>query len=128
MKSIEEILSNPNISNDVKLTNILYELGIPCRFAGFDYIKTAVKLILSEPEVYNSQSNSVIKLMHKVAEAYNSTSSKVERGIRYAVEHGMSQGRADDWNNLFRFAIKPSGKVPNSEFLFRIALILKEGV
>ncbi len=100
-------------SSKEETQNIIREmdkLGIPHNIKGFQYIREAITLVLSDPEVINS----VTKVLYpSVAKKFNSTGSKVERGIRHAIESADRRSHG--------FDIFPHGKPTNSEFIAMMA-------
>lgn len=92
--------------------NILIMLGVTPNLNGFDYICDAVDLI------NNSQKKiPMMELYDSVAEKRNTTVTHVERAIRYAI----SKADLEVW---FPFG---GYRTTNSEFLFLLALKIKQG-
>jgi len=106
-------------SVDVEVTNIIREIGIPAHIKGYQYLRDAIIMIISEIELLGA----VTKILYpRIAEKYNTTPSRVERAIRHAIEVAWSRGNIDMINRLFGYTIKQEkGKPTNSEFMAMIA-------
>lgn len=103
-----------------KVEQCLKELGVPIQINGYKYIKSAVVEIYFNPELLN---NVVGKLYPRLAEIYNGTPSKIERGMRYAIEIIFSKSTPNaifeylGYNN-YNFSTK---KLTNKEFVVAIS-------
>ncbi|MFW6278901.1 MAG: sporulation transcription factor Spo0A [Bacillota bacterium] len=106
-------------SVEVKITDILYELGIPAHIKGYLYLREAIELVVNEVEYLGAVTK---KLYPKVAENFDTTSSRVERAIRHAIEVAWDRGNEDALDEYFGSTItKKSGKPTNSQFIAKIA-------
>ena len=106
-----------NLESDV--TQILHEIGIPAHIKGYQYLRDAIILSVSDKEMLGS----VTKILYPtIAKKRQTTSSRVERAIRHAIEVAWSRGKMDTINDLFGYTVSTGkGKPTNSEF---IALIV----
>jgi len=104
---------------DVEVTNIIREIGIPAHIKGYQYLRDAIMMIISEIELLGA----VTKVLYpRIAEKYMTTPSRVERAIRHAIEVAWSRGNMDMINRLFGYTIKlEKGKPTNSEFMAMVA-------
>ena len=104
---------------DVEVTNIIREIGIPAHIKGYQYLREAIMMIISEIELLGA----VTKVLYpRIAEKYSTTPSRVERAIRHAIEVAWSRGNMDMINRLFGYTIKlDKGKPTNSEFMAMVA-------
>jgi two-component system response regulator (stage 0 sporulation protein A) len=104
---------------DVEVTNIIREIGIPAHIKGYQYLRDAIMMIISEVELLGA----VTKVLYPmIAEKYSTTPSRVERAIRHAIEVAWNRGNIDMINKLFGYTIKlDKGKPTNSEFMAMIA-------
>ena len=104
---------------DVEVTNIIREIGIPAHIKGYQYLRDAIMMIISEMELLGA----VTKILYpRIAEKYSTTPSRVERAIRHAIEVAWSRGNLDMINRLFGYTIKlEKGKPTNSEFMAMVA-------
>lgn len=100
-----------NKKEEIFVSNLLKDLGIPAHLLGYSYIKTAIALIRSD----NSYMRNISKRLYPdIAKEHESTCIRVERAIRKAIETGFSRSL----NELFRSSCDPDkGKPTNIEFL-----------
>ena len=112
-------LTSSTKSIDEKLSNIFIRAGIPPHIKGYQYLRTAVKLAINQPDIVNSITK---KLYPTVAEYYSTTPSKVERAIRHAIEVAWSRGKIENINAIFGIKIYSKGDKPtNGELIALIA-------
>lgn len=120
-------LLNPKINEedknekllDEKISNIFISIGIPAHIKGYQFLREAVKLAVEEPEIIGSITK---KLYPTIAEKFETSSSKVERGMRHAIEVAWNRGKIENINNLFGFKIYSSNDKPtNGELIALIA-------
>lgn len=111
--------SNAQKNIEVRISEILHDLGIPSSLKGFYYIRDSILLILRS----NNFINYITKEIYpRIAEDYNTTSSRVERAIRNAIEVSWDRGNDDLVNELFGSSIcYERGKPTNAEFLNTVA-------
>lgn len=105
------------------VSNFLWELGIPVHMNGYQYITTAILMLIKD----NFLSKSHKLLYADLADIYKTTPSSIERGIRYAKSVAWSDGNLELINKIFNQHIRiPTNKV----FLYTIAeyLILNKSV
>lgn len=90
----------------------LLEIGIPVKLSGFRYIKTAVVMAINDETMLDGITKN---LYFEVAKAHSSTASRVEKGIRHAIELAWERGGNVDFKNEIHFGglKRPS----NLEFL-----------
>lgn len=104
---------------DEKIAKIFISVGIPAHIKGYQFLRTAIKLVLEKSEMIN---NITKQLYPGVAEKYNTSASKVERAIRHAIEVAWNRGKLDNINKLFGFKIYNANEKPtNGEFIALIA-------
>ncbi len=97
------------------LSSILVELGIPAHIKGYQFLKEAVLICLDHPECLDSVTR---KLYPLIAEKYHSTPSRVERGIRHAIEVAWERGRMDMIERIFGYSSNIRTEKPtNCEFI-----------
>lgn len=128
LKRIKEIdfgLSN-NVQNkskskqlDEKITNIFITVGIPAHIKGYQFLREAIKMAISNPEIINSITK---KLYPSIAEKFDTSSSKVERAIRHAIEVAWNRGKIENINSLFGVKVYSDNEKPtNGEFIALVA-------
>ena len=108
---------SPDIETQV--TKIIHQIGVPAHIKGYQYLRTAIMLTISDNDVINS----VTKVLYpSVAKKYQTTTSRVERAIRHAIEVAWDRGDVDTLNSYFGYTIQNNrGKPTNSEFIAMIA-------
>ena len=111
---------------DEKIANIFISIGIPAHIKGYQFLREAVKLAVVEPEIIGSITK---RLYPTIAEKFETSSSKVERGMRHAIEVAWNRGKIENINSLFGLKIYSSNEKPtNGELIALIAdKMLMEG-
>lgn len=121
---INEVLDNGRSSSeskqlDEKISNIFISIGIPAHIKGYQFLREAVKLAVEEPEIIGSITK---KLYPTIAERFETSSSKVERGMRHAIEVAWNRGKIENINNIFGLKIYNRNEKPtNGELIALIA-------
>ena len=107
------------IDMETQVTRIIHQIGVPAHIKGYQYLRTAILMTISDNDVINS----VTKVLYpSVATKYQTTTSRVERAIRHAIEVAWDRGDVDTLNSYFGYTIQNSrGKPTNSEFIAMIA-------
>lgn len=104
---------------DERISNIFISIGIPAHIKGYQFLREAVKLAVEEPEIIGSITK---KLYPTIAEKFETSSSKVERGMRHAIEVAWNRGKIENINSLFGLKIYSSNEKPtNGELIALIA-------
>lgn len=120
---IMEVLNNTKKESghilDEKISNIFISIGIPAHIKGYQFLREAVKLAVAEPEIIGSITK---KLYPTIAERFETSSSKVERGMRHAIEVAWNRGKIENINNIFGLKIYNRNEKPtNGELIALIA-------
>lgn len=104
---------------EAQVTRIIHQIGVPAHIKGYQYLRTAIIMAISDSEVINS----VTKVLYpSVAKKYQTTTSRVERAIRHAIEVAWDRGDIDTLNSYFGYTIEQGrGKPTNSEFIAMIS-------
>lgn len=104
---------------DEKISNIFISIGIPAHIKGYQFLREAVKLAVERPEIIGSITK---QLYPTIAERFETSSSKVERGMRHAIEVAWNRGKIENINSLFGLKIYSSNEKPtNGELIALIA-------
>lgn len=104
---------------DEKISNIFISIGIPAHIKGYQFLREAVKLAVEKPDIIGSITK---KLYPTIAERFETSSSKVERGMRHAIEVAWNRGKIENINSLFGLKIYNSNEKPtNGELIALIA-------
>lgn len=107
------------IDMETQVTRIIHQIGVPAHIKGYQYLRTAILMTISDNDVINSMTK---VLYPSVAKKYQTTTSRVERAIRHAIEVAWDRGDVDTLNSYFGYTIQNSrGKPTNSEFIAMIA-------
>ena len=117
----QEFISNQNNNNslEVKITNIIHEIGVPAHIKGYLYLREAITMVVGDMELLSAVTK---ELYPNIAKTFNTTPSRVERAIRHAIEVAWSRGKVDTINNLFGYTVHTQkGKPTNSEFVAMVA-------
>ena len=106
-------------SLEVKVTDMIHEIGIPAHIKGYHYLRDAIIMAVEDMDVLNA----VTKVLYPtVAKMHQTTASRVERAIRHAIEVAWSRGKLDTLDELFGYTVSNGkGKPTNSEFIALIA-------
>ncbi len=104
---------------ETQVTRIIHQIGVPAHIKGYQYLRSAILMTISDSDIINS----VTKVLYPtVAKKYQTTTSRVERAIRHAIEVAWDRGDVDTLNSYFGYTIQNSrGKPTNSEFIAMIA-------
>lgn len=106
-------------SLEVKVTEILHQIGVPAHIKGYHYLRDSIIMCVEKPEIINAVTK---QLYPAVAKKYETTSSRVERAIRHAIEVAWDRGDVEVLNSYFGYTIQNSrGKPTNSEFIAMIS-------
>lgn len=113
-----------SLSIDEKLASLFLTIGIPAHIKGYQFLRTAVKMVVDNPDMINRITK---ELYPSIGKCYNTSASKVERAIRHAIEVAWSRGRIDTLNKAFgcRVATKED-KPTNGEFIAMLAEVQDE--
>ena len=106
-------------SADDQITNLFLTLGIPAHIKGYQYLREAVRMVLSNRDLINRITK---ELYPGVARKYGTTPSKVERAMRHAIEVAWTRGRLEAVNQLYGYKVfRKEEKPTNGEFISCIA-------
>lgn len=109
---------------DYLVRQILLELGAPENLLGHPYMVEAILLVVEDRKYIDSVT---FGLYPQVAAKFDTTAGRVERALRHLVEVTFNRG---DWDILQRYfgntISADRGKPTNSEFIARIANIVKQ--
>lgn len=101
------------------ITLALQEIGVPAHLVGYEYLKSALSICVDNPTAIRGMTT---ELYPAIAKAHNTTSSKVERGIRHAIETCWGRCNTSTLANVFGPIVGAREKRPaNSEFIAALA-------
>lgn len=109
------------IAYSKKITEILLSLGIYPKYAGFNYLKEAVLYATSNPKAIG---NLTKELYPAIANKLQTSVSKIQSGIRNALEVINERGQVKKLNGIFGFTVVGDyDRITSGEF---IALLSNE--
>lgn len=101
------------------VTEFIHELGVPAHIKGYQYIRSAIMMVVENMDLLNFITK---QLYPEIAKAYNTTASRVERAIRHSIEVAWTRGKPETMNEIFGYTIHTGkGKPTNSEFIAMVA-------
>ncbi len=110
---------NNDSNTEIKITQILHQIGVPAHIKGYHYLRSSIMMSIDNPDIINSVTK---QLYPAVANNFETTPSRVERAIRHAIEVAWDRGDIDILNSYFGYTIHNSrGKPTNSEFIAMIS-------
>jgi two-component system response regulator (stage 0 sporulation protein A) len=113
------IPSEPQMDLESLVTNFIHELGVPAHIKGYQYIRSAIMMVVKNMDLLNFITK---QLYPEIAKQYNTTASRVERAIRHSIEVAWSRGKPETMNDIFGYTIHTGkGKPTNSEFIAMVA-------
>ena len=101
------------------VTEFIHELGVPAHIKGYQYIRSAIMMVVDNMELLNYITK---QLYPAIAKKYGTTSSRVERAIRHSIEVAWTRGKPQTMDEIFGYTIdNGKGKPTNSEFIAMVA-------
>ena len=101
------------------VTNLIHEVGVPAHIKGYQYLREAIMMVISDVDIINQITK---QLYPDIAKKYGTTPSRVERAIRHAIEVAWGRGQTDAIESIFGYTVSSAkGKPTNSEFIAMIA-------
>lgn len=111
------VQSSPDIETQV--TKMIHQIGVPAHIKGYQYLRTAIILVMQDTNIINSVTKQLYPTIGKI---FSTTSSRVERAIRHAIEVAWDRGDYDTITEIFGYTIQSTrGKPTNSEFIAMVA-------
>ncbi len=100
---------------DKIITELLHELGVPANLKGYKYLRHAIKEAYLDVDLLNRVTKT---LYPNIAMEFQTTPSRVERGIRHAIEVAWNRGNASVIHKIFGYTVSiEKSKPTNSEFI-----------
>ena len=100
------------------VTDIIHSIGVPAHINGYDYLREAIIVTVSDP----ASIESATKLYEHIARRFCTTSGAVERSMRHAIEMAWSRGNINKIEDIFGYTVSnEKGRPTNSEFVALIA-------
>lgn len=105
----------PKQNLEMRITDVLHELGMPGHIKGFSYTRYAIHLAVQQPQLINCVTGELYPL---VAKKFDTMPSRVERAIRHAIEVAWDWGDIETLQKWFGYTVSITrGKPTNSEFI-----------
>lgn len=97
------------------ITELLHELGVPANLKGYQYLRCAIMQTCKDMDLLSK----VTKMLYpKIATEFQTTPSRVERGIRHAIEVAWNRGNTHVIHKIFGYTISVERSKPtNTEFI-----------
>lgn len=128
MAKLQELRSLPAAGpvRDVEdiIEQILLEVGVPSNLTGHRYLLAAIKFCTKCTDNHPT----ITKVIYpEVAKMCGTTASRVERGIRHAIEVAWERADLNALRKYFGNTINPkSYKLSNSEFIWRLTNVARK--
>ncbi len=117
--SKERDIPKSNLPVEVRVTNIIHDVGVPAHIKGYQYIREAIVLAIENEDIINAITKT---LYPTLAKKFSTTPSRVERAIRHAIEVAWNRGQIEMHDKIFGYTVNSNkGKPTNSEFIAMIA-------
>lgn len=117
-------LPKPAANPEAIIRSIFLEIGVPDHLKGYEPTIRAILMIIEDHKYLDSVT---YRLYPEVAKEFNNTKGGIERSIRLCVEHAWQRGNLEALTRYFGYTTSPErGKPTNSEFLGRIANVVKQ--
>lgn len=118
-KNKEELIEIQDKDIQIKVTNLLHELGIPSHIKGYQYIRSAILMVYDDPGFIGGITK---ELYPDLSVKFNTSIQRVERAIRHAIEVSWLRGDIDLMEEIFGHSVDiDRAKPTNSEFIVTIA-------
>ena len=102
-----------------EVTNVMHKIGIPAHVKGYQYIREAILMVVEDVSLLGAVTK---ELYPDVAKKFETTSSRVERGIRHAIELAWERGHTETLKQIFGYSMNVDRQKPtNSEFIAILA-------
>ena len=115
--TVTTVRSERNLVSEV--TTIMHQIGIPAHVKGYQYIRDAILMVVEDVSLLGAVTK---ELYPGIAKKHNTASSRVERGIRHAIELAWERGQTDTLKRIFGYSMNIERQKPtNSEFIALLA-------
>jgi len=103
----------------VEVTSMMHQIGIPAHVKGYQYIRDAILMVVEDVSLLGAVTK---ELYPGIAKKYDTAPSRVERGIRHAIELAWERGHTDTLKRIFGYSMNIERQKPtNSEFIALLA-------
>ena len=77
---------------NVEVTTMMHQIGIPAHVKGYQYIRDAILMVVEDVSLLGAVTK---ELYPGIAKKFDTAPSRVERGIRHAIELAWERGHTD---------------------------------
>ncbi|MEL1135856.1 sporulation transcription factor Spo0A [Desulfitobacterium sp. THU1] len=117
ISSVTNAGSGVNLGAEV--TNMMHQIGIPAHVKGYQYIRDAILMVVEDVSLLGAVTK---ELYPAIAKKYDTAPSRVERGIRHAIELAWERGHTETLKRIFGYSMNIERQKPtNSEFVALLA-------
>ncbi len=103
----------------VEVTSMMHQIGIPAHVKGYQYIRDAILMVVGDVSLLGAVTK---ELYPAIAKKYDTAPSRVERGIRHAIELAWERGHTETLKRIFGYSMNIERQKPtNSEFIALLA-------
>ncbi|WP_460001550.1 sporulation transcription factor Spo0A [Paradesulfitobacterium aromaticivorans] len=102
-----------------EVTSMMHQIGIPAHVKGYQYIRDAILMVVEDVSLLGAVTK---ELYPAIAKKYDTAPSRVERGIRHAIELAWERGHTETLKRIFGYSMNIERQKPtNSEFVALLA-------
>ncbi|MDR3540260.1 MAG: sporulation transcription factor Spo0A [Desulfosporosinus sp.] len=113
------ITTGTELNLAVEVTTMMHQIGIPAHVKGYQYIRDAILMVVEDVSLLGGVTK---QLYPGIAKKYDTAPSRVERGIRHAIELAWERGQTDVIKRIFGYSMNIERQKPtNSEFIAVLA-------
>lgn len=117
VSSVTSAGSRVNLGAEV--TSMMHQIGIPAHVKGYQYIRDAILMVVDDVSLLGAVTK---ELYPAIAKKYDTAPSRVERGIRHAIELAWERGHTETLKRIFGYSMNIERQKPtNSEFVALLA-------
>ncbi|MHB8124817.1 MAG: sporulation transcription factor Spo0A [Desulfitobacteriaceae bacterium] len=103
----------------IEVTSMMHQIGIPAHVKGYQYIRDAILMVVGDVSLLGAVTK---ELYPAIAKKYDTAPSRVERGIRHAIELAWERGHTETLKRIFGYSMNIERQKPtNSEFIALLA-------
>lgn len=107
------------INLGIEVTSMMHQIGIPAHVKGYQYIRDAILMVVEDVSLLGAVTK---ELYPAIAKKYDTAPSRVERGIRHAIELAWERGHTETLKRIFGYSMNIERQKPtNSEFIALLA-------
>ena len=129
-KALNAAMREPEIIGTTDIEDIediihqyLMEMAANPALMGYKYVVYGIQQVMNNPSLIDNITSGLYPV---IARKFDTSPARVERAIRHSIEYMWENGDLDTLISYFGYTAKSeSGKPTNSNFMARIALIVK---